>query len=161
MTPAEFTIEDDDELQVRAFSEQVAVAAGEDAEFTVELTGETTEDVEVDYSISLLTTMLAGLGVPDTPLSVNPRTAALPDGGTLMLPAGESTGTITVETDEMNSGDTIQVRLDEVRVGEQPMAPVNVAGTPSRTRVVDTGTLLADLGVVVPRWQKATTRRSE
>ena len=145
VTPAEFTIEDDDELRVRAFSDQVAVTAGDPATFTVELTGVTTEDVEVDYSISLLTTMLAGLGVPDTPLSVNPRTAAVPDGGTLMLLAGHSTGTITVNTEEIDSGTTIQVRLDEVHVGDQPMAPVNVAGTPSRTRVVAQDTLLADL----------------
>ena len=216
VTPAEFTIEDDDELRVRAFSDQVAVTAGDPANFTVELTGVTTEDVEVDYSISLLTTMLAGLGVPDTPLSVNPRTAAVPDGGTLMLLAGHSTGTITVNTEEpanftvelagvttedvevdysisllttmlaglgvpdtplsvnprtaavpdggtlmllaghstgtitvnteeIDSGTTIQVRLDEVHVGDQPMAPVNVAGTPSRTRVVAQDTLLADL----------------
>ena len=97
------TIEDDDPIKASVAAVAGTVDEGTAAEFTVSLTGGTSAaDVEVTYTVGGTATAGTDYTVPPTP-------------ATLTIAAGESTGTISIQTLDdgvLDHGETLTVTLD-------------------------------------------------
>ena len=119
------TITDDDALSAAVSADAETVVEGNDATFTVALTGgESTADVEVTYTVSGTATAGTDYTAPS---------------GTLTLDAGASSGTITVATlvdTVLDGGETLSVTLSGAGTAA---GEATAETTPAQTTITDSG----------------------
>ena len=117
------TIVDDDALLVSVAAAAPTVPEGRDARFTVTVSGATSSaDVAVDYAVSGTATAGADYTAPS---------------GTLTIPAGAASGTITIETladDTWDVDETLVVALNTVTT-----TGTATTGGPAATTIEDAG----------------------
>ena len=137
-TPAQTTIADEGALSVSVSADAGTVVEGGDATFTVEVTGgESTAPVEVGYEVT-------GTATPGVDYSAA--------SGTLTLGAGESSGTIAIETlpdTVLDGGETLVVTLTGASTSQ---GAVTADSTPAQTTIADEGAVtvsVASDGAVV------------
>ncbi len=132
------TIEDDDPLTAALGTHTANVAEGSDATFEVDLSGGTsTAAVEVSYAVDASST--AASGADYTAPS-----------GTLTIAAGDSSGTITIETltdQVLDPGETLVVKLTSATTGTRT---VTVDATATKTTTIgDSGMETVSVGPVL------------
>ena len=127
----EIKIRDDERLNPAVTAQSDYIIEGNDAVFEVALSEvQTTQDTELEYTVA---------GTADSDDYTAPS-------GTLTMPAGSDTATITIETtpDAVHDpGETLEVTLTSAKSGDRD--DVRFAGRVARVTILDPGTVTASV----------------
>ena len=140
------SIRDNETLTAAITANAENVTEGEAAAFTVTLTGESSEAVTVQFEVMGTASAMDDYGAP-TGVEAFSSSGSSANTGTLRIPAGQTSGTITfpILVDSVDDdNETLRVEIFKVSSGDRA-ASVSTEHASAYSTIVDLGTLLVTI----------------